>query len=94
MRPLLRFFTRNNIFRASSRPQAPPRKIVATTMATTSTVTAAIYAATFEAPVDADGAPEEARKHSHHNPNGKGFINPWESWGAVSPMAIGKEMIM
>jgi hypothetical protein len=40
---------------------------------------ATLYALTLSSPTAIDAVPENAKEKKHHRPNGKGFVNPWES---------------
>ncbi|KAK5018080.1 hypothetical protein LTR60_001652, partial [Cryomyces antarcticus] len=43
-------------------------------------VSAALYAAVTSPSQAAGAVPEEAKELRHHLKNGKGFVNPWESY--------------
>ena len=58
-----------------------------------SATAAALYAATVSSSTIAGATPEEAKEKRHHLQDGKGFINPWDSWKELSGPAIGKAMV-
>ncbi|KAF2500636.1 Zn-dependent hydrolase/oxidoreductase [Lophium mytilinum] len=50
---------------------------------------AALYSATTSPAQLAGAEPEDAQELKHHLKNGKGFLNPWDSWKeTVGPMII------
>jgi len=49
---------------------------------------AALYAVTLSSPAALGSAPEDSASKKHHAKNGKGFINPWESWKDFSPVTV------
>lgn len=53
---------------------------------------AALYAATVSSSNVLGAAPEEAKEKQHHLKDGKGFINPWDSWLDQSAGAIFKAL--
>ena len=54
---------------------------------------AALYAV-VSSPLQATGAePEEAKELRHHVKDGKGFVNPWDSYIERSGPQIGRAMI-
>lgn len=58
-----------------------------------SATSAALYAA-IAAPLNATAAvPEEAKELRHHLKNGKGFINPWDSWHEMGGPQIAMAML-
>lgn len=59
----------------------------------TSGIAALLYAATISPTTITGGEPKEAKNKAHHLKDGKGFINPWESWVNMSGPAIGRAMI-
>lgn len=62
-------------------------------MTASSTIAAALYTCAFSAPVDAASAPADAKTKPHHATSGKGFVNPWDSWGTVGGLEIARTMI-
>lgn len=45
-----------------------------------SSLTSAILSATVSSPSTASAQPSEVEEKRHHNKNGKGFVNPWDSY--------------
>lgn len=58
-----------------------------------SATAATLYAATVSSSAIAGATPEEAKEKRHHVKDGKGFVNPWDSWNEMPGPAIAKEMI-
>lgn len=58
-----------------------------------SATAAALYAATVSSSAITGATPEEAKEKRHHVKDGKGFINPWDSWKEMPGPAIAREMI-
>jgi N-acyl-phosphatidylethanolamine-hydrolysing phospholipase D len=54
---------------------------------------AAVYACSMTSPTALGSVPENSEDKAHHNKDGKGFHNPWESWKEFSPAGIMKAMI-
>lgn len=54
---------------------------------------AALYAATISTSSVVGAVPEEAKDKKHHLKNGKGFINPWDSWRELSGPTIFKAIV-
>jgi len=54
---------------------------------------AALYACTISSPATLGAVPEDTDAKAHHLKNGKGFINPWESWHDMSGPQIGRAML-
>jgi len=54
---------------------------------------AALYAATISPAAVMGATPEDAKEKSHHLKDGKGFINPWDSWKETPGYAIMKAII-
>ena len=50
------------------------------TVMSSSATAAALYAVTVSLSTTTGAVPEEAKEKTHHLKNGKGFLNPWESW--------------
>ncbi|KAF2865985.1 beta-lactamase superfamily domain-containing protein [Massariosphaeria phaeospora] len=53
---------------------------------------AALYAVVSN-PAQMGARPDEAEEKKHHLKNGKGFINPWDSFKDFSPLSIGLQLI-
>jgi hypothetical protein len=72
------------------------RRNFQTTVKMSSASTAvALYASTVSASQILGAVPEDSKELAHHAKGGKGFINPWESFGQDRPgWVIGKAMIM
>lgn len=49
---------------------------------------AALFASITPVSSDAQPAPEDVSALVHHAKNGKGFINPWESWKDIGLKTI------
>ncbi|KAI9738978.1 MAG: hypothetical protein M1818_005292 [Claussenomyces sp. TS43310] len=58
----------------------------------TGAVSAILYACTFSPPSSLGSVPEDSKAKAHHLKDGKGFINPWESWREWSGPALFKQM--
>ncbi|MCJ1231539.1 hypothetical protein MMC12_008216 [Toensbergia leucococca] len=58
-----------------------------------SATAAALYAATISSSAVTGAVPEEAKELRHHLKDGKGFINPWDSWKNMASYSIMKAMI-
>ena len=54
---------------------------------------AALYAATISPAAIMGATPEDANEKSHHLKDGKGFLNPWDSWKEMAGLAIARAMI-
>jgi N-acyl-phosphatidylethanolamine-hydrolysing phospholipase D len=64
-----------------------------TTKMSSASTSAALYAA-VTSPAQAIGAqPDEAKDKRHHLKDGKGFINPWDSYIDRAGFSIGMAMI-
>jgi N-acyl-phosphatidylethanolamine-hydrolysing phospholipase D len=55
---------------------------------------AAYYACVVTASQLGDVKPENASELKHHAQDGKGFLNPWESWRMMNAGQIIKAMLM
>lgn len=53
---------------------------------------AALYAVTMTPPSALGAVPEDTAEKAHHLKNGKGFINPWDSWRDQGGIAIAGAM--
>lgn len=58
-----------------------------------SATAAALYAATVSSSAITGATPEGAKEKRHHVKDGKGFVNPWDSWKEMPGPAIAREMI-
>ncbi|KAF2019562.1 N-acyl-phosphatidylethanolamine-hydrolyzing phospholipase D [Aaosphaeria arxii CBS 175.79] len=54
---------------------------------------ATLYAIASMAPSLTYSQPEEAENKTHHLKNGKGFVNPWDSFRDFTPISIMKAMV-
>ena len=71
-----------------------PRPFSTSPVMSSSGTAAALYAATVSSSSIMGAVPEEAKEKRHHLKDGKGFVNPWESWKAMPGPAIGRAMVM
>ena len=55
-------------------------KFHTSTVMSSSVTAAALYAVTVSLSSTTGAVPEEAKEKTHHLKNGKGFLNPWDSW--------------
>lgn len=78
MRSFLYAFFRRQIFH-----KTPPKPRASTTVKAMSGGSAAalLYAATFSGPSSLGAVPKDEKDKTHHLKDGKGFRNPWPSWG-------------
>lgn len=53
---------------------------------------AALYAVVSN-PAQIAAQPEEAKEKAHHLKNGKGFVNPWDSYTETSPVQFMRMML-
>ncbi len=63
-------------------------------MAGSMTAAAVAYACSMSVPAVKGAVPEDYAEKTHHNKEGKGFINPWKSWKDWTGLGIGKAIIM
>jgi len=54
---------------------------------------AVLYACSVTPPTSLAAVPEDSKDKPHHLKNGKGFINPWDSWRDFTPWGMAKTMI-
>jgi N-acyl-phosphatidylethanolamine-hydrolysing phospholipase D len=69
-----------------------PSKATARTMSG-GTISAALYACTITPPSSLGAVPEDSGAKAHHLKDGKGFVNPWDSWKDMSAPEIIKAML-
>jgi len=81
-------------FRFSNTTKPNPKRSVSNSPLMSSSATAAaLYAATVSSSAITGATPEEAKEKRHHVKDGKGFVNPWDSWKEMPVPAIAREMI-
>jgi len=69
------------------------RQLSSSPLMSSSATAAALYAATVSSSTITGATPEEAKEKRHHVKDGKGFVNPWDSWKEMPGPAIAREMI-
>ncbi|KAG0649947.1 N-acyl-phosphatidylethanolamine-hydrolyzing phospholipase D [Hyphodiscus hymeniophilus] len=54
---------------------------------------AALYTFTMSKPATLGAVPNDSAAKKHHNKNGKGFTNPWDSWRDFNPISLMGTMV-
>ncbi len=72
---------------------SPKRSLSSSPLMSSSATAAALYAATVSSSAITGASPEEVKEKRHHVKDGKGFVNPWDSWKEMQGPAIAREMI-
>ena len=87
--PMRSFFSRLILLSKNYRNSTTfKQKFHSSPIMSSSTTAAALYAASVSIPSIAGTRPENSSDKKHHQKNGKGFLNPWDSWHEQSAPQI------